>query len=97
MSRTIPTRGELSLTTDCRRQSLYTVSPWRRQIRGALTYTPSFDISRDYDQYPNAARQTTGRALSTHSKDAPAWMVTASKVAAPFFFYGEAFSLDPDL
>ncbi|MBH81144.1 MAG: hypothetical protein CMQ49_11620 [Gammaproteobacteria bacterium] len=55
-----------------------------------------YDVSRDYDQFPNAALQAAGRGLATHAQDAEAWTVTASKVDYPYFFLGEAYSLDPD-
>ena len=55
-----------------------------------------YDISRDYGQYPNPARQSAGRDLETHSTDATAWMVNASRVEYPYFVFGEAYHIDPD-
>ena len=55
-----------------------------------------FDVSRSYTQYPNPARFADDRSLMTHSSTAEAWMVNVSRIAYPFFFFGEAFSLDPD-
>jgi hypothetical protein len=54
-----------------------------------------YDISRDYVQYPNPARQSEGRNLETHLTDATAWMVNASKAEYPFFAFGEAYHIDP--
>ena len=64
-------------------------------IKGVDLYA-EFDVSRAYSQYPNPARQAADRSLATHARDAEAWMVNASKVAAPFYFFGEAYSMDPD-
>ncbi len=53
-------------------------------------------ISRSYHQFPNPSLAQADRALSSHSREAEALMVNVSKVAYPFFAFGEAFSLDPD-
>ena len=63
-------------------------------IKGVDLYA-EFDVSRAYSQYPNPARQAADRSLATHARDAEAWMVNAAKVAAPFYFFGEAYSMDP--
>jgi len=55
-----------------------------------------FDISRAYTQYPNLTLADAGRSLKTHTRDAQAWMVNVSKESYPFFFFGEAFGMDPD-
>ena len=53
-------------------------------------------MSRSWHQFPSPALAQADRALSGHSRDAEAWMVNVSKVAWPFFAFGEAFSLAPD-
>jgi len=53
-------------------------------------------ISRSYHQFPNPSLAQAGRALSSYSREAEAWMVNVSKVAYPFFAFGEAFSLNPN-
>ena len=55
-----------------------------------------FDINRAYTQYPNISLAEADRSLKTHARDAEAWMINVSKEAYPFYFFGEAFSLDPD-
>ena len=54
------------------------------------------DVSREYTMYPNQDRLLENESLETHSHDAHAWMLNVSKREYPYFFYGEAFSLDPD-
>ena len=66
-----------------------------RDVKGFDVYG-EFDVSRAYVQYPNAARQQADRGLATHSEDAEAWMVNVSRIFYPFFFFGEAYSMDPD-
>ena len=65
-------------------------------IKGVDLYA-EFDVSRAYSQYPNPARQAADRSLTTHARDAEAWMVNASKMVAPFYFFGEAYSMGPGL
>lgn len=66
-----------------------------QQFMGFNAYA-EFDINRSYKQYPNLTLIDAGRSLNTHARDAEAWMVNVSKVAYPYFFFGEAFSMDPD-
>lgn len=54
------------------------------------------DIDHLYSQYPSPALAETGRSLHTQSREAQAWMVNVSKSAYPFYFFGEAFRLEPD-
>ena len=53
-------------------------------------------ISRSYHQFPNPSLAQADRALSSYSREAEALIVNVSKVAYPFFAFGEAFSMDPD-
>ncbi|NKB67738.1 MAG: hypothetical protein GKR89_11805 [Candidatus Latescibacteria bacterium] len=55
-----------------------------------------FDINRAYTQYPNLTLTDAARGLVTHAEDAEAWMVNVTKEAYPYYFFGEAFSMDPD-
>ncbi len=55
-----------------------------------------FDISRSYTMYPNQNLVQADRSLATHSQDAEAWMVNVARKDYPYFFFGEAFSLDPN-
>jgi len=65
------------------------------QLMGFDAYA-EFDINRAYSQYPNLTLADADRSLSTHTRDAEAWMVNVSKQSYPYFFFGEAFSMDPN-
>jgi hypothetical protein len=54
-----------------------------------------YDINRAYNQYPNLTLTDAGRSLNTNKRDSEAWMANVTKESYPFFFYGEAFSMDP--
>ena len=64
------------------------------QLMGFDAYA-EYDINRAYLQYPNLTLANADRNLSTHARDAAAWMINVSKQAYPFFLFGEAFSMDP--
>ena len=66
-----------------------------KEVMGFDAYA-ELAISRSYHQFPSPSLAQTGRDLSSYSKEAEAWMVNVSKVAYPFFAFGEAFRLDPD-
>ena len=56
-----------------------------------------YDISRRYRMYPNPNLIThDGFSGVVGNPSAEAWMVNAAKQAYPWFFYGEAFSMDHD-
>ena len=65
-----------------------------KEVMGFDAYA-ELAISRSYHQFPSPSLAQTGRDLSSYSKEAEAWMVNVSKVAYPFFAFGEAFRLDP--
>ena len=54
-----------------------------------------FDINRSYWQYPSPALAELDRDLQIHSREAGAWMLNASNIQHPYFFFGEAYSIDP--
>ncbi len=64
------------------------------QLMGFDAYA-EFDINRAYSQYPNLTLANADRSLETNARDAEAWMVNVTKEAFPYFFFGEAFSMDP--
>ncbi len=66
-----------------------------KEVMGFDAYA-ELAMSRSWHQFPSPGLAQADRALSGHSRDAEAWMVNVSKVAWPFFAFGEAFSLDPD-
>ena len=66
-----------------------------KEVMGFDAYA-ELAISRSYHQFPSPSLAQAGRAPSSYSKEAEAWMVNVSKVAYPFFAFGEAFRLDPD-
>ncbi|MEE3258543.1 MAG: hypothetical protein VX293_05000, partial [Candidatus Latescibacterota bacterium] len=60
-----------------------------------------FDNSRVYRKYPYPSNDQGNTDHSTSSgisnkPSANAWMLNLSKVTYPFFFFGEAFHMDPD-
>ena len=66
-----------------------------KEVMGFDAYA-ELAISRSYHQFPSPSLAQAGRDPSSYSKEAEAWMVNVSKVAYPFFAFGEAFRLDPD-
>ena len=66
-----------------------------KEVMGFDAYA-ELAISRSYHQFPSPSLAQAGRAPSSYSKEAEAWMVNVSKVAYPFFAFAEAFRLDPD-
>jgi hypothetical protein len=55
-----------------------------------------YDLNQRYDQYPNLALFTDDRSFEVHSVTADAWMMNLSWQNYPWFFSGEAFSMDHD-
>ena len=79
--------------------------PTANQIAGftiELTDVNGLDVYAEYDvnhrfrQYPNAARFNDNKTFSTASSSSEAWMVNASYQSFPWFFFGEAFSMERD-
>ena len=66
-----------------------------KDVMGFDAYA-ELNLSRSYHQFPSPGLAQAGRASSSFSRRAEAWMVNVSKIAHPFFAFGEAFSLDPD-
>ncbi len=55
-----------------------------------------YDLSYAYTKYPNIGTEDHSSSSGiAGSRSAPAWMVNLSKVEYPWFFFGEAYSLDP--
>ena len=55
-----------------------------------------YDLSWSYRKYPNQSEETHRSASGIQGAErAPAWMVNVSQTRAPWFFYGEAYSMDP--
>ena len=55
-----------------------------------------YDLSWSYRKYPNVQEETHRSTSGIKGKrKSPAWMVNVSKVAKPFFLFGEAYSMDP--
>ena len=55
-----------------------------------------YDLSYNYTKYPNVVSSThTTFSGVRGDRSADAWMMNLSKVAFPWFFFGEAYSMDP--
>jgi len=55
-----------------------------------------YDLSWSYRKYPNVQQESHKAKSGIDGKrKAPAWMLNLSKKAHPFFFFGEAYALDP--
>ena len=55
-----------------------------------------YDLSLAFRQYPNVTRKSHSTSSGVSGgRTAPAWMMNLSKVAHPWFFFGEAYSMDP--
>ena len=55
-----------------------------------------YDRSWTYRKYPNVAEETHHSSSGIRgAASAPAWMVNVSQSRAPWFFFGEAYSMDP--
>jgi hypothetical protein len=54
-----------------------------------------YDINQRYRQYPNLALFTDDRTFEGSSSRADAWMLNLSFTRQPWFFLGEAFSMEP--
>ncbi len=66
-----------------------------RELYGFDLYG-EYDLSWSYRKYPNSTRDTHETTSGiAGAESAPAWMVNLSKQAAPFFFFGELYSMDP--
>ena len=55
-----------------------------------------YDINQKFRQYPNLALFTEDRSFEDASTRADAWMMNLSFQDYPWFFFGEAFSMDHD-
>jgi hypothetical protein len=55
-----------------------------------------YDINHRFNQYPNLALFTDDRPFEVSSESADAWMMNLSWQGYPWFFFGEAFSMDHD-
>ena len=66
-----------------------------RDVLG-FNFYGEYDLSLEYRRYPNVTRKahTTSAGVSGE-RAKPAWMLNLSKVAYPWFFFGEAYSMDP--
>ncbi len=55
-----------------------------------------YDLGWSYRKYPNPLAEKHEVSSGIAGKAArPAWMLNLGRTAAPFFFYGEAYSIDP--
>ena len=61
-----------------------------------FNFYSEYDLSLAYRKYPNVTLKShsTSAGVSGNST-AEAWMMNLSKVAFPWFFFGEAYSMDP--
>ena len=66
-----------------------------RDVAG-FNFYGEYDLSVAYRKYPSVTRtsHTTSAGVAGEQVE-PAWMVNLSKVAHPWFFFGEAYSMDP--
>ena len=66
-----------------------------RDFKGFDLYG-EYDLSLSYRKYPNRGKDIPATASGIRGRrSAPAWMVNVSKRAHSFFFFGEAYSMDP--
>jgi hypothetical protein len=66
-----------------------------RNLKGFDLYG-EYDLNWNYRKYPNPNKESHKAYSGTSAlRSAPAWMVNASRQAAPFFLFGEAYSMDP--
>ena len=82
------------MTTACPRPIKYTASPSKRGISRDSISTPNTTSTTGFRQYPNLALFNAERDFEDASFRADAWMVNLSYLAFPWFFFGEAFSMD---
>lgn len=61
------------------------------EVAGFNLYA-EFDRNRRYRQYPNVNLEDHHTAV----QESDAWMINLSKLAYPWFFFGEAYSIDDD-
>lgn len=55
-----------------------------------------YDLNWNYRKFPNPNEETHNTSSGTSDlRRAPAWMVNLSKKAGAWFFFGEAYSMDP--
>ena len=55
-----------------------------------------YDLNWNYRKYPNPTKAShTAYSGSSDLRQAPAWMLNVSRKSAPFFAFGEAYSMDP--
>jgi hypothetical protein len=61
-----------------------------------LNFYSEYNVSLSYRQYPNVTRTTHSISSGISGARAkPAWIMNLSKIAFPWFFFGEAYSMDP--
>ena len=66
-----------------------------RDVAGFDLYA-EYDLSWSYRKFPNTEKETHRTSSGIRGQErAPAWMVNLSKQAYPWFFFGEAYSMDP--
>ncbi len=66
-----------------------------QEVMGFKLYG-EYDLSYSYKKYPNIAKESHSTSSGINgSRSAPAWMVNLSKIAYPWFLFGEAYSMDP--
>ncbi|NKB69126.1 MAG: hypothetical protein GKR89_18815 [Candidatus Latescibacteria bacterium] len=66
-----------------------------RDLKG-FDFYGEYDLNWNYRKYPNPGRETHKTSSGTSAlRRAPAWMVNISRKAAPWFLFGEAYSMDP--
>ena len=66
-----------------------------RDVKG-FDFYGEYDLSYSYTKYPNinAKSHSTSSGIKGQ-RSAPAWMMNLSKSTYPWFFFGEAYSMDP--
>ncbi len=66
-----------------------------KDIMGFDLYA-EYDVNHRFRQYPNLALFNTDRDFEASSSQAEAWMINLSYLSFPWFFFGEAFSMEPE-
>ena len=63
---------------------------------GGFNFYGEYDLSLVYRKYPNVTRKSHATSSGISGKRAEeAWMFNLSRIAYPWFFFGEAYSMDP--
>ena len=66
-----------------------------RDMKGFDLYG-EYDLNWNYRKYPNPSKSSHAAYSGTSDlRQAPAWMLNVSRKFAPFFAFGEAYSMDP--